>query len=214
MLNKKELLNIVIIILVLALSISLFNIRESFFPTLLAIAIIILLNVFLKKLTSYYLDIEMTIKMWEIRQWGFQKHFRFKNLVNLGVIMPFVLKVISLGYLNFTASLVFDVKAKVYRAAKKHGLYAFSEISEAQIGAIAAMGIAGNIIASIVGYILGFPDFARLSLGFAFWNLLPISNFDGNKIFFGGASRSNGPILWCFLMLLVLIGLFLSIFMI
>ena len=208
MLNKKEILNIVIIILILALSISLFNIRGAFLPTLLAIAIIIILNVGLKKLTSHYLDIKMDIKMWEIKQWGFKTHFRFKNLVNLGILVPFILKVISLGYLNFTASLVFDVKAKVYRAAKKHGLYAFSEISEAQIGAIAAVGIAGNIIASIVGYLIGFPDFARLNLGFAFWNLLPISNLDGNKIFFGSM------VLWCFLMLLVLIGLFLSIFMV
>ena len=208
MLNKKELLNIITIIIVLAFSISLFNIREAFIPTLFAIAIIIFLNVGLKKFTSHYLDIKMDIRIWEIKQWGFKTHFRFKNLVNLGVIVPIVLKVVSLGYLNFTASLVFDVKAKVYRAAKKHGLYAFSEISEAQIGAIAAVGIAGNIIASIIGYLLGFPNFARLNLGFAFWNLLPISNFDGNKIFFGSM------LLWCFLMLLVLAGLFLSIFMI
>lgn len=208
MLNKREILNIVIIIFILALSISLFNFREAFLPTLLAIAIIIILNVGLKKLTSHYLDIKMDVKMWEIKQWGFKAHFRFKNLVNLGILVPFILKVVSLGYLNFTASLVFDVKAKVYRAAKKHGLYAFSEISEAQIGAIAAVGVAGNIIASIVGYLIGFPDFARLNLGFAFWNLLPISNLDGNKIFFGSM------VLWCFLMLLVLIGLFLSIFMV
>ena len=185
-----------------------------FFPTLLAIFIVIIINVFFKKITSYYLGIKTEIKMWEIRQWGIKKHFRFKKPLNLGVILPIVLKVISLGYLNFTASLVYDVEAKVYRAAKKHGLYAFSEISETQIGAIGAAGIGANIICSVISYLIGYPEFARLNLGFAFWNLLPISNLDGNKILFGGTSKETGPVLWVFLMLLVLVGLFLSIFII
>ena len=208
MLNRKEILNIIVITIVLAISISMFNIKELFFSTLLIIFIIIMLNVFSKKITSYYLGVKMNLKMWEIRQWGIQKHFRFKKPINLGILVPIILKVVSLGYLNFTASLTYDVEAKVYRAAKKHGIYSFTEISETQIGAIAAVGIGVNIIFCIIGYLVGFPEFARISLGFAFWNLLPISNLDGNKIFFGSIT------LWSFLMLLVLIGLFLSIFVI
>jgi len=213
MLNKKEISSILIITLVLAISISFIKdgeiaVRELFLPTLLAIFLVILLNVFFKKIIGNYLGISTEIKMWEIRQWGIKSHFRFKNSLNLGVILPIVLKILSLGYLNFTAALVYDVKAKIYRTAKKHGLYAFSEISETQIGAIAAAGIGANIICSIISYILGYPEFAKLNLGFAFWNLLPISNLDGNKIFFGSFA------LWTFLILVVLTGLLLLAFMI
>ena len=208
MLNKKEILNIIIITLVLALSISMFSIKTLFLPSLLMIFIIIVINIFFKKATSHYLDIKININMWEIKQWGFKRHFRFKRPFSLGILLPIILKVVSFGYINYTASLTFDVESKVYRAAKKHGLYAFSEISEAQVGAIAAVGIVANIIFGIVAYIIGFPMFTKLSLGFAFWNLLPISNLDGNKIFFGSM------LLWVLLMLIVLVGLFLSIFIV
>lgn len=213
MLNKKEITSIIAITIILAISISLIKdgeiaVRELFLPTLLSIFLVIIVNVFFKKIIGNYLGITTEIKMWEIRQWGIQRHFRFKKPLNIGVILPIVLKIISLGYLNFTAALVYDVKAKIYRTAKRHGLYAFSEISETQIGAIGAAGIGANIILSIISYIVGYPEFAKLNLGFAFWNLLPISNLDGNKIFFGSFA------LWVFLMLIVLTGLLLTAFMI
>ena len=219
MLKKKEITNIIVITIILAISISLIKngeiaIKEMFLPTLLMVFIVIAINVFFKKITANSLGVKIDIKMWEIKQWGIQKFQRFRTPLNLGVILPIVLKIISLGHINFTAALVYDVEAKIYRAAKKHGLYAFTEISEAQIGAIAAAGIAANLLASIIAYLIGYPRFARISLGFVFWNLLPISNLDGNKIFFGGATSKKGPLLWYFLMLLTLVGLFLSIFMI
>ena len=208
MINKKETISIVAVIVVLAISISLFEIKKLFLPTLLAIAIIVILNVLFKKLMSYYLDLKTHIKMWEIRQWGYKNIFRFKKPVNLGLTFPIILKVISVGYINFTASLTYDVESTIYRAAKKHGLYGFSEVSEAQIGAIAAAGIIANLIGALVGYLIGFPYFARLSLSFAFWNLIPLSALDGNKIFFGS------KLLWVTLMLITLVGLALSIFVV
>ena len=39
------------------------------------------------------------------------------------------------------------------------------------------------LIFGVVGYFLGFQEFAKLSLGFAFFNMIPLSNLDGNKIF-------------------------------
>ncbi len=80
MLNKKEISSILIITLVLAISISFIKdgeiaVRELFLPTLLAIFLVILLNVFFKKIIGNYLGISTEIKMWEIRQWGIKKSF-------------------------------------------------------------------------------------------------------------------------------------------
>jgi len=73
-------------------------------------------------------------------------------------------------------------------------------MTEEHIGWIAAAGIAANLLFAVVGYLIGFSELARISIYFAFFNMLPLSDLDGNKIFFG--SR----ILWSFLAALVLIG--------
>jgi Zn-dependent protease len=99
------------------------------------------------------------------------------------------------------ACLVFDVKPKIYRAAKRHGLYSYSEMTESHIGLIAAVGVIASLVFAVIGYLMGFSEFSRLSIYFAFFNMIPISDLDGNKIFFGSL------ILWSFLAALVLIGL-------
>ncbi|MCA9487434.1 MAG: hypothetical protein KC516_00555 [Nanoarchaeota archaeon] len=200
MLNKKEAITIIITTLVLDFTISLFSLRETFLPMLLTIFIVIFANLLTKKTMSAFLDTEIEIKPWEFTRWGFKKHFRSQKPISAGLFIPPIIKIISAGFLNWTAALVFDVKAKVYRTAKRHGLYAFSDISEAQIGAIAASGIIVNLILALAGYLVGFEDFARLSLGFAFYNLIPISNLDGNKIFFGSL------LLWTVLATITLLG--------
>jgi Zn-dependent protease len=106
------------------------------------------------------------------------------------------------------ASLVFDVKAKVYKAAKRHGQFSFSEITEFQIGLIAASGIILNFILAIAGYLIGFELFSKLNIYYAFFNMFPISNLDGNKIFFGNLT------MWAFLATLTLIGMIATIFVI
>lgn len=103
------------------------------------------------------------------------------------------------------ASLVFDVKPRVYRSAKRFGLYTFSDVTEYHLGLIAASGIALNLILAVVGYFLGFALFARLNIYFAFFNILPIADLDGSKILFGS------KILWSFLASLVLIGMLFAI---
>jgi Zn-dependent protease len=106
------------------------------------------------------------------------------------------------------ASLTFEVKAKTYRAARRHGLYTFSEMTESHIAYIAAAGILANLIFAVIGYLVGFTEFSVLNLYYALFNLLPLSKLDGNKIFFGNL------ILWSFLVCLAVVGLFLRIFIV
>jgi len=204
MLNKKEILAIIVITLTLGLVLILSTSEKLFFYFAGIVFLTIIINVVTKKAVAEYLDTTIEIKFWEIRQFWYKKHWHTKNPFAIGVILPLLLKVITAGVISWFACLTFDVKAKIGRAAKRHGLYAFSDISEAQIGAIAAAGIGANIIFSIVGYLLGYYDFARINLGFAFYNLIPISNLDGNKIFFGSL------VLWNFLAAIVLIGVLIS----
>ena len=81
-------------------------------------------------------------------------------------------------------------------------------MTERHIGLIAAAGIAMNLIAAIIGYIINQPEFAKLNIYFAFFNMLPLSDLDGNKILFGN------KVLWSFLAIITIIGMFYALFLI
>ena len=199
MLNKKEIISMIIAILVITLSISFLNIN-TLLIVFLSIFFVIIINVFAKKAISYYLDSKINIKLWEIKRYGFKPEQEFKRPFPAGIFFPIIFSALSFGNLMWLASLVFEIKPKIYRAAKKHGLYSFSEITEFQIGLIAAAGILANLIFAVIGYLAGWPVFAKLNIWFAFFNMIPISDLDGNKVFFASL------VLWSFLASIVLIG--------
>lgn len=214
MINKREIIIIalilVIITLSLSLSLSLFKEWKTVLYTLLAVSVVILGNIFTKKFIAYRLDSEIEMKVWEIGKFGFTKDKHSKKPFPLGAFLPIISKIIFFPFKSFVwmASLVFDVKPRIYRGAKRFGLYTFSEMTEYHLGLIAAAGIVINLLMAIIGYFAGFPLFARLNVYYAFFNMLPISELDGNKIFFGNL------ILWTFLASLVLIGMLFAIFLI
>lgn len=201
MLNSKEIASLLIITLVLGVSISFLKGTQAFLNTLMAIFLVLLINTSAKKIASIQVDSEIEIKPWEIRQYGFKKHSYFKKPFQAGIFFPIIFSVLSLGNFIWMASLVFDVKPKIYRAAKRHGLYSFSEMTEYHIGFIAAIGIVANLLFAVIGYFIGFPDFARLNIYLAAFNMIPLSDLDGNKIFFGSL------VLWSFLAALILVAL-------
>jgi len=201
MINIREFSYIIVISIILAFTISLVASLEIFLYILLTIFLVIMINVLAKKVGCFFLDSEIEIKLWEIRRFGFKPHYKFKKPFPIGAALPIIITVLTFGYVYWMASLVFDVKAKIYRAAKRWGLYTFSEMTEWHIGLIAAWGIVANLFFALIGYLIGFSDFARLNIYYAFFNLLPLGELDGNKIFFGSI------ILWSFLAVLVLIGI-------
>ncbi len=210
MINKKEILIISLVILILSFTLSLLVSWDAFLTILLFVFIVIGANIFIKKVLAYYLDSEIEIKLWKIKRFGFRARQHFKNPLPVGIFFPIISKLLFFPFKSFIwmASLVFDIKPKVYRATKKHGLYSFSEMTEYQIGLIAAAGIVINLILAGIGYFFGFHTFAQLNIYYAFFNMLPISELDGNKIFFGNI------VMWSFLASLTLLGFLLSILII
>lgn len=223
MLNRKEITVIIMLAVILAFVISLVETLEIFLYVLLSVFLIFIINITAKKVASFYFDTEIEIKLWEIKRVGLfyfiglipvttpHPSHKLKHPFPIGVFLPIIAKVLSIGYLNWMACFVFDAKAKIYRAAKRHGLYTFSEINEAHLGLIAAAGIVANLIFAMIGYSIGLPEqmnFVKLSIWFAFFNMFPISDLDGNKIFFGNL------VMWSCLATITLIGLFYTLFVI
>ena len=199
MLGKKEIATIFAVTLVLAIAISF--LKSQIFPgVLLAVFLILILNVAAKKIAAFYMGSEIEIKPWQMERYGFIKKQYLKKPFQIGIFLPLIVSLASLGKVFWMASMVFEVKPE-YKAAKSHGLYSFSEMTDAPIGMIAAAGVLINLVSAVVAYFLGFPTFARLSVYFAFFSMLPLSDLDGNKIF------SGNIVVWSFLAALVLIGL-------
>jgi len=203
MLNKKEILIIIVISVILAFSISLIETWELFYYSLLAVFLAIMINIFAKKITGYLLDSEVEIEFWKIERYGFAPSQSFRRAFPAGIFLPLISKVFLFPFGSFVwmASLVFEVKPKIYRAVKRFGLYSFSEMSEEHIGRIAASGIMANLLFALIGYLTGFDEFARINLYYAFFNMLPVSDLDGNKILFGSI------VTWAALATIVLIAL-------
>jgi hypothetical protein len=206
MLNKKEITLILLGVILLSLVINLGQEINKIGYILVSIFFIFLINITAKKITAYYLDSEIEIDFWKIKRYGFRTHQHFKKLFPAGIIFPFIFKIIFFVFTYFTwmAILIFNIKSRTYRAAKRFGLYTFSEMSEYHIGLIAASGIIANYLFIIIAYLIEIPiemHFIELSIFFIFFNLLPLSNLDGNKIFFGSI------VLWSFLAIITLISL-------
>jgi len=206
MVNKKEVASLVISSIIIAFSITLVKDLNIFLLVLLGVFILISVNIIIKKFMAYLLESEIEVKIWEIKRWGFRTDQYWKKAFPLGIFMPVLMRVLLFSFNGFTwmASLVFDVKAKAYHAAKRHGIYSFSEMTEEHIGKIAAAGIFANLFLAVLFYLIGGDFgtlFAKLNIWFVFFNMIPLSDLDGNKIFFGNI------ILWSFLAVITLIGL-------
>jgi len=205
MFDSKEISFILIVSLVLALTVSMLKSLQAFIYALIFVFVLIIINILAKKITAFYLDSQIKIKLWEISRIGFRAHQHFKNPFPAGAFFPIIFSVLTFGYLTWFASLVFVSRPEIYKAAKRHGMYSFSEIPEFHIGIIAASGIVANLLFAVIGYLIGFSEFARLNLYYAFFNLIPVSDLDGNKIFFGS------KILWSLLAIIALLGVAISI---
>lgn len=214
MFNKKEISSILIITIFLAFSISLKNNLSNFPYIFLPILLVIFINIIAKKVVASHFETEIEANIWEIKRKGilyfiYKKRKshpskKFKTPLQTGLLLPIISTLITFGHITWLASLVFKTKPRIERAAKRHGVHSFMEVSEYHVALIAAGGIIANLTFSLLGYLIGFPEFSKFNIYYAFFNMLPLSKLDGNKIFFGSLT------LWSLLASFVIFALGLS----
>ena len=208
MFTRKEIISVVILAVILGVCFSSLQSPDKIISYSLIVFTVILINIIAKKIRAYYLEIEIEHTPWTITRFGFKPWKKFPKPLQAGFFFPLVFWAITRGAFIWMASLVFDVKGKVYKAAKRHGLYKFSEVSEEEIGNIAAMGVLANLFFAFIGYLAGWPEFARLNIFYAVFNIIPISDLDGNKIFFARFE------FWCGMAAITLIALLYALLLI
>ncbi|MFB6246567.1 MAG: hypothetical protein ABEI74_03185 [Candidatus Pacearchaeota archaeon] len=203
MFTKYELRDIIAVSVVVAFSITLFENLNGFLLALASMFVIIFFNTSIKKATAEYFEMGLETKLWQFKRFGHKPIHKFSKPIPAGLIFPLIFSFIFAVFKGFTwmASLVYSVNPKPYKVARRHGYYSYSETSESEIGLIAAAGIFVNLLLALAGYLIGYPEFAKYNIWFAFFNLIPISNLDGNKIFFGNY------LIWSILAIITLLTL-------
>jgi hypothetical protein len=184
MFTKKEIGYILLVSIILGICLSSFQGLDKLIHYTLLILSVILINIVAKKIRAYFLETKIEHTAWTINRFGFKPWKKFPRPLQIGLFLPLVLWALTQGMFVWMGTLVFDIKGKVSRAAKRHGLYKYSEVSEEEVGNIATVGVLANLFFALLGYIFNFPDFARLNIYYAVFNIIPLSNLDGNKIFF------------------------------
>lgn len=201
MLTRKEITAIIIISLILGFTISLVETIDIFLYTMLFVFLALLINIATKKFVAYYFEAEIEMRIWEFKRYWFKPTWHLKKAFPAGAFFPIITTAFTQGFIVWMGCLVFDVKSKVYSAAKRHDIYKFSEISEWHTGLIAASGVVINLVFGIIGYLIDQPEFAKINIHLAVYNMIPLGDLDGNKIFFGDLW------FWCTLAVITLIGL-------
>lgn len=200
--NIKEFFIIVLASAVLSISFIYPKIDEfESFVTFFSIFFIVLLtNILVKKIAARSLDIDIETKLWSMYYFWFREKDHLKKPLPM-IWLPLGLSIFSGGFLQWFPVLEFEEKARIERIARRHELYRFSAVTEWHSGLIAFWGLFANILLFFLTFIIGFSEFAKISLFYSVWLLLPFSRLDGSKILFG--SRK----LWVFSCVLVLISL-------
>ncbi|PIN89143.1 hypothetical protein COU60_04735 [Candidatus Pacearchaeota archaeon CG10_big_fil_rev_8_21_14_0_10_34_76] len=188
--KNREAFHITLAILILTIIIGFESIITLNLPVLgfalLFSSLIIVINLCSKAIMASQLDAGVQNELWTFSRYGMKPGWHFKKPMPIGFILPLILSIFSLGLVKFMTILTFEATALKRRAAKRHGIYSFTELTDWHISLIAAGGIIGTLILSFVSYwIPGLEGLSKFAAYYAFWNLLPISKLDGAQIFFG-----------------------------
>ena len=219
-LSKKEITWIIIIIII-----SSFMSFMPIIPTkdllkiitnLMIFSIIILTNIYSKKIISKYYSIRIEHKIWEFNRYWFYKASHLKKPFPIGLVIPFFTALLSIGYLKPFLFFQFEAENITSRRILKSRGQRKAErkdyINEEDLAYTSAAGFYALLLLAIIGssinWIFGLDfglELAKYSIYYGIWNLLPVSNLDGTKLFLGAFLG------WIFILMLYLISLVLII---
>ena len=143
--------------------------------------LLLAVNVLAKKLAAAKLGCEAEITPWQVRRFGFHEDSYFKMPLPMWVIWPIFMIWATVGAIWWLVVLQFDAVATTSKVRHK-----YAEITEWDFGLIAAAGIVANLIFAAAAAYFGYSEVMAMNLWFVFFNMLPLPNYDGGKIFFGG----------------------------
>ncbi len=202
--KEKEIIHILIGILVVAIVISIspaIGGNFKFLGTAIVFSgILIGVNISAKKFAAHLLDSDVEHEIWQWSRFGFKPSWRFKKTIPLGIILPLIISIYSLGIIKLLTPLTYETRALKRRAAKRFGAFSFTEMTDWHIALVGASGIVALLLVSFISYwYSGLETLSKFAAFYAFSNMIPFSKLDGSQIFFGS------KVLWATLAIITLI---------
>ena len=150
----------------------------NFIYVFILVSLAVLFNTLGYKLTAKYLGAEIEVKIWNSQK--FQDKFSLRRLGGyiLSPVLGILVTLFSNGTKFFTAVNTFDVKNYSSYGRK------FPKLTYFNVGMIAFGGLFFNFILMVFFKILTLDKGVLINSWFIMWNLLPISELPGAKIFF------------------------------
>jgi len=184
----------------------------DFLVSLAIFAIIIFSSVIVKKITAGYFSITIEHKIWELQRFSFPERAKLKKPIPAGLIVPFIVSFLSQGVFGgvlrpFTF-LQFDSKnipERRYLRAYEGQARKFrrTEMNESDPAMVATSGFYVILLLAVLGIIFKLPELTKYSIYYGIWNLIPFSQLDGSRLFFGSFIN------WALLAILYVVALFL-----
>lgn len=209
MFKTKEIISIILAIILFAFIIWFFEgDTKVIINSFIIASLVILVNVAAKKIAAAYYSAKAEINIWQFQRWGYYQRSQFKSPKPLGLILPFLLVFASAptGFIKMLTFLQTDISPTIKRAAKRKGDISqrHFEITDWHNGWIVGIGIIVNICLVFLPYLFKTKlmfDIARYSIYYAVWNMIPIGQLDGTKVFFINWK------FWIFMWILVFLGI-------
>lgn len=186
MFTAKEVAWLIIVIIIFEFII-IFPLQKDFNPIIVVVPpLIILFNVIPKKFVGKILNIKVEHKIWEFQRWGLYRRSALKKPIPMGLFLPFVLSIFSLGLIRMFTLLQFEAaNIREKRILKQLGFKRKPEINDFDLGFTAASGFYSLLILAAIGFLAGFHDLAKFTVYYSIWNLIPFGRLDGTKLFYG-----------------------------
>lgn len=193
----NELLSILVAIIILSISYT-FKDNISFINIFIVFTIILSTNILSKKAFANYLNIQLKVKFWSIYQTSLLEKGHLKKPLTMAWL-PLLLSYISKGIILWIPILITKEEKTIQRITKDKGMHRFSEVTEWEKAQIICVSIFSLILICLISSFFNFILLSKLSIYFALWSLIPLSNLDGSKLFFGSKK------LWTFTTILTII---------
>tara|TARA_Y100000034_G_scaffold97974_2_gene119831 strand:+ start:858 stop:1487 length:630 start_codon:yes stop_codon:yes gene_type:complete len=187
--TKKEFVWVIVAIIILGFIIEFSEAHTITFKGFIYAAVIIFTSILIKNLAADYFYLNIEHKVWEIKQYWFTARGHFKKPIPFGLILPFFIAFVSIGTMKIMTILQFNGKPSKKKILKKRGSQRKEEANESDFAFISAWGFWGLIILAIISSLIKQPELAKYALYYGTWNLLPISQLDGSKLFFGSLAN-------------------------
>lgn len=189
--EKREIIDIITVTIAFAL-ILMFNkniLGWNIYYLIIPI-IILAASMIPKYWTAHIIDANLKFKAWSLQRFWISRWAHFKKPMPIGIILPFFMGFLSGGGIKMMTLLQFNATASPRRVVKKYGVRRYSGIMEWDDAMISFYGFIGVLILSLVANyftsaVFPFKELAKYSLYYAIWNIIPFSQLDGSRLFYG-----------------------------